>query len=100
MKSRAKPFPAEAIEAIAKVLAEAALEELLKSAANPAPEHIAPSDDASTPDLAHVLRFYIDAFPAFRSKPLGAPHSSARRAQDTHIEWEDKARAALKAAGL
>ena len=47
------------------------------------------------PNILAVLQFYMDAFPAFRSKPVGAPNSIERRAQETHIEWEDKARALL-----
>ena len=46
-------------------------------------------------ELEAALRFYTDAFPAFRSKPVGAPGSIERQAQDAHIEWETKALRAL-----
>jgi hypothetical protein len=46
-------------------------------------------------ELETALRFYSDAFPAFRGKPVGAPGSIERQAQETHIEWETKALAAL-----
>jgi hypothetical protein len=42
-----------------------------------------------------ALRFYVDAFPAFRSKPVGAPGSIERQAQEVHAAQEDKARAIL-----
>lgn len=47
--------------------------------------------------LEASLRFYVDAFPAFRSKPVGAPGSIERRAQAVHAAQEDKARALLTA---
>ena len=46
-------------------------------------------------ELETVLCFYTAAFPAFRSKPVGAPGSIERWAQETHIEWETKAQTAL-----
>ena len=47
-------------------------------------------------ELARVLRFYVDAFPAFRHMPLGAPGSLERQALETHLDWEDRARALLE----
>lgn len=46
-------------------------------------------------DWKTVLQFYVDAFPAFRSKPVGAPGSVEREAQSTHVTYEDLARALL-----
>lgn len=45
--------------------------------------------------LRASLRFYVDAFPAFRSKPIGAPGSIERQTQKVHMDEEDKARALL-----
>lgn len=50
-------------------------------------------------DLLAALQAMLDAVePAFRAKPMGAPHSLARMAQDAHIAAEDRARAAIKRA--
>lgn len=46
-------------------------------------------------ELEGALRAYKDEFPAFRSAPVGAPGSIARRKQDDLIKMEDAARAAL-----
>ncbi len=45
----------------------------------------------STKELAEVLEHYVQMFPAFRSKPIGAEGSNARAIQDAHIAAEDKA---------
>jgi hypothetical protein len=50
---------------------------------------------AAAPDMLEALLFYINEFPAFRSKPVGAPNSDARKAQENLIEAEDKALAAI-----
>lgn len=42
-----------------------------------------------------ALRFYVDAFPAFRSKPVGAPNSIERQAQEVHVAQEDRVREIL-----
>lgn len=42
-----------------------------------------------------LLEGYVKMFPAFRSKPIGAPFSPERLKQDAHIELQDKARAFL-----
>jgi len=51
-----------------------------------------PALRAHIADLETVLRFYVDAFPAFRSKPVGAPGSVERKAQNVHIDYENLAR--------
>ena len=48
-------------------------------------------------ELEGVVRAYIHMFPAFRSKPVGAPGSDARRQQEGHSELEDIACAILTA---
>ena len=45
--------------------------------------------------MERALRIYVATFPAFRSKPIGAPNSSVRADQQSHIAMEDMARAAL-----
>lgn len=45
--------------------------------------------------VAGALREYLEAFPAFRSKPIGSPGSEERERQDEAIAREDRARAAL-----
>lgn len=45
--------------------------------------------------MEQALRIYVATFPAFRSKPIGAPNSSVRADQQSHIAMEDMARAAL-----
>lgn len=46
-------------------------------------------------ELCAVLARYVGAYPAFRSKPIGAPGSRERAHQDWLIQLEDRARAAL-----
>lgn len=50
---------------------------------------------AVAPELLEALEQYVEANPAFRLKPVGAPGSSARKAQDIHIALEDAALAAI-----
>ena len=45
--------------------------------------------------LYELLCWYKSTFPAFRSKPIGAPNSSARTEQDRHIEMEKRANALI-----
>lgn len=45
--------------------------------------------------LLAALRRYVNEYPAFRTKPVGAPESSARREQDRQIQIEDQAMAAI-----
>ena len=47
-------------------------------------------------DLLAVLSAYTREFKAFRSKPMGAPHSPVRAQQDNHIALEDRALALIK----
>lgn len=47
--------------------------------------------------LRLVLARYMDAYPAFRIKPTGAPGSPARLEQENLMALEDLARAALGA---
>ena len=46
---------------------------------------------AAAPELAEALRTYISHYPAFRSKPVGAPGSQAREKQEYEIALEDEA---------
>jgi hypothetical protein len=46
-------------------------------------------------ELALLLERYMNAYPAFRIKPTGAPGSEARTEQERLMELEDAARAAL-----
>ncbi len=46
--------------------------------------------------IASVLESYINTYPAFRTKPVGAPGSQARDEQELKIALEDAARAVLK----
>lgn len=45
--------------------------------------------------LIKALQAYIDHRPAFRVRPIGAPGSPARVAQQIEIEIEDQALAAI-----
>lgn len=42
-------------------------------------------------ELLLVVKDYLQICPAFRTKPIGAPGSDARAAQDEHIALEDRA---------
>lgn len=42
-------------------------------------------------DLADALEEMVREFPAFRSKPEGAPNSAARQEQERQIAREDRA---------
>ena len=46
-------------------------------------------------DLCAVLERYINAYPAFRMKPVGAPNSPKRIEQENLMALEDAARAAI-----
>jgi hypothetical protein len=46
-------------------------------------------------ELARVLQRYVNAYPAFRIKPKGAPGSVARIEQERLMALEDEAKAAL-----
>lgn len=46
--------------------------------------------------LRAALAEYMRLYPAFRCKPLGAPHSEKRQEQDAAIALEDRARKLLK----
>lgn len=46
-------------------------------------------------ELKALLREYMAEFPAFRAKPVGSPHSEARKEQQADIAREDRARAAI-----
>jgi hypothetical protein len=48
--------------------------------------------------LRVLLKAYLAKFPAFRSKPIGAPYSKERNQQQEHIALEDLARAAFTGA--
>jgi hypothetical protein len=52
------------------------------------------------PGAFEALRQYVTEFPAFTSKPIGAPESDERMKQRAHIALEHRARAALAKAGL
>lgn len=54
----------------------------------------------SLTDLAAALRGYMQNFPIFREKPIGAPESDCRAHQEAMIELEDKAISAIAKAGL
>lgn len=45
--------------------------------------------------LEKVLHRYLAERPAFRSKPIGAPHSAMRIKQEQDIELEDEAKKLL-----
>lgn len=51
---------------------------------------------AAAPELAQALRDLLRIAPAFRTKPIGAPGSEARRQQDEHIAIEDAVKTLLK----
>lgn len=53
------------------------------------------TDRKITEELCAVLEGYLGAYPVFRMKPIGAPHSPARIEQEWLIQLEDRARAAL-----
>lgn len=42
-----------------------------------------------------LLEEYLEMFPAFRSKPIGAPGSASRVQQERHISLEDRAKRLL-----
>lgn len=48
--------------------------------------------------LRVLLKAYLAKFPAFRSKPIGAPYSKERNQQQEHIALEDLARTAFTGA--
>lgn len=48
--------------------------------------------------LADCLERMIEQHPAFRFKPIGAPHSSARALQDTEVALEDEAKELIRLA--
>lgn len=54
-----------------------------------------PKSFGSAAPLATLLRLYVQAYPAFRSKPIGAPGSAARATQEMQIALEDAAKALL-----
>jgi hypothetical protein len=43
-------------------------------------------------EMCELLRQYVDEYPAFRTKPVGAEGSIARHEQDRRIVMEDWAR--------
>lgn len=47
-------------------------------------------------ELILALKAYMHEYPAFRSKPIGAPNSSARAEQNTKIGLEDLTRETVK----
>lgn len=49
--------------------------------------------------LADALRNLLSDHPVFRSKPMGAPNSDARRAQERAIKAEEEAKAVLRLLG-
>lgn len=49
----------------------------------------------AAPDLLAVLQRYVNAYPAFRMKPIGAPGSPARIEQENLMALEDAAKAAI-----
>lgn len=46
--------------------------------------------------LENALREYVKEYPAFDSKPIGAPGSQMREEQDRHIAMQKRAIAALR----
>lgn len=48
-------------------------------------------------EIYNLLKAYVEEYPAFRVKPIGAPNSGARFEQDRQIDLENRA---LKALGL
>lgn len=46
-------------------------------------------------EVHNLLREYIEAYPAFRLKPVGAPNSLKRREQEQAIDLENRAIKAL-----
>jgi hypothetical protein len=53
------------------------------------------SNEVKAKRFRHLLREYMEEYPAFRAKPVGAPHSEARCEQQRRIQLEDEARALL-----
>lgn len=51
------------------------------------------------PDLVKVLERYMDAYPAFRIKPIGAPGSAARIEQENLMALEDAAKRLIHTIG-
>ena len=47
-------------------------------------------------ELVSVLRAVLAEYPAFRSKPIGAPGSYSRAQQDSHIALEDRIKRAIE----
>ncbi len=56
--------------------------------------------ESSNAQMVFVLKVYMATFPAFRLKPIGAPNSDARKAQDEHIALEDRTRSIITRAGF
>lgn len=52
---------------------------------------------AQRDELLACLDTYVGLYPAFRSKPVGAPGSLARQGQNFAIQLEDRAYAAIEA---
>lgn len=46
-------------------------------------------------EIYNILKEYLEEYPAFRSKPIGAPNSSKRAEQERQIALEDRAKRAL-----
>jgi len=51
-------------------------------------------------EMSALLAEYMEAFPAFRSKPQGGPNSPARKEQLADIRREDRTREVLKTCAL
>lgn len=49
----------------------------------------------ATAELLAALKGMLRLYPAFRSRPIGAPGSAKRAEQDERIAAEDRARAAI-----
>lgn len=54
-----------------------------------------PADTSAESGLRSIIERYMAMYPAFRTKPEGAPNSIARNEQERQIALEDAARAAL-----
>lgn len=57
-----------------------------------------PATQTNGDTVAALLREYMETFPAFRGRPIGAPGSMMRKHQEFCHGLEDRAQAALSAA--
>lgn len=80
-------FDVEAVQACAELRAALAAEQ-----EQPTREELVRKQLAEAREL---LTAFVNEYPPFKSRPLGAPNSSARIEQENRIQLDDQARALL-----